>query len=119
MDVLFSIEARLFAVFRDSDGSIHWSDYDGMKVSGAFPADDGTRCIVLLDSDVTMKPRFENLFCVDRQGKTVWIAELPNTHDRFVQAEMKPDGLHAWSWSSRYMTLDPADGHRIHYETIK
>ena len=33
MEVLFSIQSRLFAVFRDADGSTHWSDYDGKKVS--------------------------------------------------------------------------------------
>ena len=62
MEVLFSIQSRLFAVFRDADGSTHWSDYDGKKVSTAFPSDDGTRCVVLLDRVVPVKPRFENLF---------------------------------------------------------
>ena len=110
MEVIFSIQSQLFAVFRDADGSTHWSDYDGKKVRAAFPADDGTRCVVLLDPEVPSKARFENLFCVDRDGKTMWTAELPNTHDRYMEAQLKSDGLHAWSWSSYYITLDPADG---------
>jgi hypothetical protein len=113
MEVLFSIQSRLFAVFRDADGSTHWSDYDGKKVSTAFPSDDGTRCVVLLDRVVPVKPRFENLFCVDRDGKTIWTAELPNTHDRYVEAKMESDGLHAWTRSGYYLTFDPADGRVI------
>jgi hypothetical protein len=50
------------AVFRDADGALHWSDYDGRKVKAAFPAPDGERCIVLLDHHLQLKGRFENLF---------------------------------------------------------
>jgi hypothetical protein len=113
MEVLFAIKSRLFAVFRDADGSITWSDYDGQKVKAAFPSSDGMRCNILLDPDATRKPRFENLFCVDRDGKTVWIATLPLTDDTFVGAEMGPDGLRAWSWSCYRIIFDPADGRII------
>jgi hypothetical protein len=119
MDVVFSVEDRLFAVFRDADGSLHWSDYDGKKVIAAFPSDDGTRCVLLLARYPTSKPRFENLFCIDRSGKKVWIAELPQTHDRFMEAHMEPDGLHAGSWSSYWIVFDPADGHIISQEFTK
>jgi hypothetical protein len=113
MEVIFSIQSRLFAVFRDADGSTHWSDYDGKKVSTAFPSDDGTRCVVLSHPDALVKTRFENLFCVDRDGKTVWTAELQDKHDRYVDANMESDGLHASTCSCYHMTLDPADGRVI------
>ncbi len=116
MEVLFSIQSQLFAVFRESDGSIHWSDYDGKKVKAAIPSDDGSRCVLLLARYPTSKPRFENLFCVDRSGKTIWIGKLPETHDLFVQAHMEPDGLHAWSWSCYWTVFDPVDGHVIRQE---
>jgi hypothetical protein len=116
MEVLFSIQPLLFAVFLDSDGSIHWSEYDGKKVTAAFPSADGARCVVLLDSQASPKPRFENLFCVDRSGKMLWTGELPDTHDCFIQAHMEPDGLHAWSFSGYWTVFDPADGHVIRRE---
>ena len=121
MEALFSIQPLLFAVFRDADGSIHWSEYDGKKVRAAFPSADGDRCIVLLDYEASRKARFENLFCVDTSGKTIWTAELPHAdyHDSFVEAEMAQDGLHAWSWSCYFTVFDPADGRIINRKFVK
>ena len=119
MEVLFAIESRLFAVFRDADGSLRWSDYDGQKVRAAFPSSDGMRCNILLDPNATTKPRFENLFCVDRDGKMVWTAPLPQANDTFVDAQLEPDGLHAWSWSCRWIVFDPADGRIIRAKETK
>jgi hypothetical protein len=113
MEVLFSIERKLFAVFRDVDGFTTCSEYDGKKVRASFPSDDRMRCVLLLDPDATEKPRFENLFCVDGEGNTLWTGKLPQTHDRFISAHMEPDGLHAWSWSCRDVTFDPATGRVI------
>jgi outer membrane protein assembly factor BamB len=119
MDVVFAVEAARFTAFRAADGSMRWSDYDGKKVQSAFPSADGARCIILWDGDACAKPRFENLFCVDRNGKTIWTAPLPDTHDFFVEARMEPDGLHAWSWSGFRLDLDPADGHVMSREFTK
>jgi len=116
MQPIFSIQSELFAVFQASDGSLHWSEYEGKKVSGAFPFDDGARCIILLDSEASNEPRFENLFCVDHDGKRIWTAQLPDTHDRFIDAHMEPNGLHAWSWSCYWTVFDPVDGHIISRE---
>ena len=113
MESVFAIQSRLFAVFRDFDGTLHWSDYGGQKVKAAFPSADGTRCVILLDPDVTMKPRFENLFCVDEDDKTIWTAPLPDTHDTFLDAKSEGDGLHAWSWSCYRIVFDPTDGRII------
>jgi hypothetical protein len=119
MDVVFSVQARLFAVFRDTDGSLRWSDFDGKKVNAAFPSDDGMRCILLLERDSTTKPRFENLFCVDRDGARLWTATLPDTRDRFVVARMEADGLHATSLSGYSVTFDPSDGRAVQYKFVK
>ncbi len=119
MEVLFGIQSQLFAVFRHSDGSITWSDYDGRRVEAAFPTDDGAHCILLLALHPAAHPRFENLFCVDREGKGVWTAKLPNTHDYFVHAHMEPDGLHATSWSGYAITFDIATGKTIRREFVK
>jgi outer membrane protein assembly factor BamB len=119
MGVVFSVQAKLFAVFRDADGSVTWSDYDGNKVMAAFPLEGGSRCVVLLHPDASEKARFENLFCVDHDGKIVWTAELPETHDRDMDARMESGGLHAGTWSSHNMTLDPADGRVIRSNLVK
>jgi hypothetical protein len=119
MDVVFAVEAARFTAFRAADGSMRWSDYDGKKVRAAFPSADGARCIILLARGEWAKPRFENLFCVDRDGKTIWTAPLPGTHDSFVEARMEPAGLHAWSWSGFRLDLDPVDGHVMSQEFTK
>jgi hypothetical protein len=119
MDTLFAVKSKQFAVFRDADGWVTWSDYDGNKVMAVFPLEGGSRCVVLLHPDALEKARFENLFCVDHDGKTVWTAELPETHDRYMDARMESDGLHAGTWSSHNMTLDPADGRVIRSEFVK
>jgi hypothetical protein len=113
MQLVFSIESLLFGVFRDSDGSLHWSEYEGKKVKAAFPSEDGTRCIILLHSEASKKPRFENLFCVNPDGKRIWTAQLTDTHDCFGEAHMESDGLHAWSWSCYWTVFDPVDGHIV------
>jgi hypothetical protein len=113
MEEAFSVRTRSFAVFRDPNGSLFWSDYDGQKVRAAFPSQDGNRCIVLLDPDATRKPRFENLFAVDRDGNVVWKANLPETHDAFLDAQLDSEGLSVWSWSCYRLLLDPSDGRTI------
>lgn len=113
MEVVFSIGQNQFKVSRAPDGALHWSDFDGKKVSAAFLAQDGSRCVVLLDPQVSKQRRFENLFCIDREGKIVWLGELPDTDDCFTDARMQPDGLHAWTWSCYWTVFDPTDGHII------
>jgi hypothetical protein len=46
----------------------------------------------------------------------LWTGELPETHDRFIEAHMEPDGLHVWSFSGYWTVFDPADGHVIRRE---
>ena len=48
-----------------------------------LPKGDG--CLVLLDPSATKKPTFENLFKVGADGSIVWKAELPRSHDAFVE----------------------------------
>jgi hypothetical protein len=119
MDVVFSIQAKLFGVFRDSDGSIHWSDYDGQKVNAALPSAEGESCILLLYRDFMKRSPVSNLFCVDRGGNTLWKVELSEPRDPFVEARMEADGLHATSLGGRSLTLDPADGRVIECKFVK
>jgi hypothetical protein len=106
MNMLFDIPSKSFFVEGGADGTLTWSNYDGAKVDAVFLSDDRSRRIVLLCWDATRKHGFENQFCVDRDGNTRWTDERRDKYDRYVAAEMKPDGLHAWSWSAYQSLID-------------
>src|SRR5437667_10520488 len=109
---IFSAPTLQFAVFREADGSISWEGtYEGKQVRVAFPVDQGERCVILLDPDFGGKAYFKNLFCIKRDGGIAWIAELLQTHDKFIALEMGGDGLlRAWSWSAYMLTIEPTTG---------
>jgi hypothetical protein len=111
---LFSCEAALLLVFRRDDGSISWSDYEGQKVQVALPLTGGTRCVILLDRFPPIRPKaFKNLFCIERDGTVVWTAGLYQTHDSFVDAELREEGLIAYTWSCFRVTMNPETGQVI------
>lgn len=111
---LFSAPVLQFAVLREADGSIAWrGDYMGKKVKAAVPVDQAARCVILLDPDAGAEKSFNNLFCIERSGSIAWSAELPQTHDAFIDVRMEPDGLHASSWSGFSLRLDPSTGRII------
>ena len=114
-----SIPAIWFAVFRNADGSMSWSDYSGDKVRAALPLAGGARCVILLDYSAGKKAAFKNLFCVERDGTIAWTAALPETHDRFVDVAMGEDGLLAYSWSRFNVTLNATTGQVIRQQFVK
>ena len=85
----------------------------------ALPLAGGARCVILLDPNASEKAAFKNLFCAERDGTIAWTAELPETHDRFMDIQMGKDGLHAHSWSSFNVTLNATTGQAIRYEFTK
>jgi hypothetical protein len=116
---VFSIPCQRFTVFRAEDGAISWrGNYEGMKVVAASPID-GARCIILLDTAASKQEVFENLLCVERSGKVVWKAELPDQPDAFVKFEMTAEGLRAWTWSGGMLRLDPATGKILERQFVK
>jgi hypothetical protein len=116
---VFSIPNHEFTVFRAKDGAISWSgSYQGMKVVAASLFD-GARCLLLLDTATSKQEIFQNLLCVERSGKVVWRAELPDQPDAFVKFEIAADGLYAWTWSAWMLKLDPATGKIIKQEFVK
>ena len=116
---IFSSPAAGFVVFRKADGSMSWSDYRGEKVRAALPLAGGARCVILLDPNASEKGAFKNLFCAERDGTIAWTAELPETHDAFVNVQMGEDGLLAYSWSGFNVTLNATTGQAIRYEFTK
>jgi hypothetical protein len=116
---IFSIPAVWFAVFRNADGSMSWSDYRGDKVTAAVPLAGGARCVILLDYSASKKAAFKNLFCVERDGTVAWTAELPETHDRFISIRMGEDELRAYSGSGFEVTLNATTGQAIRCEFVK
>jgi hypothetical protein len=119
-DDIFRVPELQFEAVRKPDGSTTWSDnYRGAKVRTALPLHGGSRCIILLDPDTSEKAAFKNLFCAEQNGRLAWTAELPQTHDAFVDIEMRSDGLHAQSWSGFDVTLNPETGQIIRQEFVK
>ncbi|MGP0093126.1 MAG: hypothetical protein ACLPKB_24775 [Xanthobacteraceae bacterium] len=110
MPVLFSVPSLQFEVVRYADGSVSWSEYFGGKVKTAIPLDDGVHCVLLLDRATMELGADRNLICVARDGRIVWVAKLPQTHDAFLRVQMEGGKLYAHSWSSYRVTLDPATG---------
>jgi hypothetical protein len=116
---VFTIPGHKFAIFRAMDGAITWTGtYQGMKVAAASPIDD-TRCLILLDRMASKQEIFENLLCVERNGDVVWKAKLPEQPDSFVEFELTPNGLRAWTWSCWMLTLDLATGKILERQFVK
>jgi hypothetical protein len=117
---IFSIPAAGFVVFRNADGAMSWSNsYSGKEVGAALPLAGGTCCVILLDPDSSEKAAFRNLFCAERDGTIAWTAELPQTHDAFIDVQMDADGLHAQSWSGFNVTLNATTGQVIRQDFVK
>jgi outer membrane protein assembly factor BamB len=118
-DEVFSVPASHFHVFRAEDGTLHWQgSYEGITVIAARPLDDNSGCVVLLDPGAMPRSTFENLFCVDANGKVMWKAQLPQSHDAFVDLQLT-DALYANSWSGYRVKLDPATGKIVDQVFVK
>ncbi len=95
MAVEFSCPQGL-VVRQAENGVLSWSGlYDGMPVKLAIPLDDGRRCVLLLDPGANRKLVFENLFCLDSEGRQLWVAKLPSLPDVFLAVEMTNEGIRA------------------------
>jgi hypothetical protein len=116
---IFSIPCQQFTVFRQEDGSMNWiGNFRGMKVAAAMPLD-SEKCLILLDRMASKLEVFENLLCVEHDGNTVWKAELPDQPDSFVDFELTPKGLRAWTWSCWMLKLNLETGKIIEREFVK
>jgi hypothetical protein len=116
---VFGIPSQRFTVFRAKDGAVSWSgNYQGMQVVAASPIDDA-RCVILLDGAASKVKVFEYLLCVERSGKVVWKAGLPDQPDVFVKFEMAADGLRAWTWSAWMLRLDLSTGRTVDRQFLK
>jgi len=94
MSVVFSSSRDGVVVSENADGSHSWPGrYNGALIKSAIPIGAGERCILLLDPDASQRPVFENLFCIDRKGKVIWVAQLPENPDVFVAAAPTSDGI--------------------------
>jgi outer membrane protein assembly factor BamB len=82
---------------------------------------DGQRRLVLYDWSHEPAYRFENLRCLDAEGRTVWIAQLPaNTVvDGFVAVRIERGSAIATTWSGHALTLDVDTGRIVGSEFVK
>ena len=84
-----------------------------------MPIDGESQCVILLDWMASKEPTFENLLCVDRDGRVIWKAELPQSHDFYSTFELSADGLHAFSFSCFRVKLDTKTGQILESQFTK
>jgi hypothetical protein len=87
----FSVPDLNLKSIRQVDNLPIKGSYKGKPVRQVLFFDHEEKCMMLSDS--SSSPRFENLFCFERDGHTVWTAPLPSTHDAFVAIRLEPKGL--------------------------
>jgi len=120
MSVIFSSSQCGIVVSRQADGSQSWSgQYNGTAIKSAFAIDGGRRCILLLDPDANKSSVFENLLCIDQQGKPIWTARLPTSSDVFVCIDPKAEGIWANTWSGFKVLIDEYSGAEIKRAFVK
>ncbi|NML29630.1 hypothetical protein [Paraburkholderia antibiotica] len=111
MSIIFSSVPSGVVVSQSKDGSYSWlGQYDGMSIKKAIPMGEGTCCVLLIDPDASNRSAFENLLCIDVNGRPTWIAELPTSPDVFLDVSLGSEGLIAHTWSGMQILLDTKSG---------
>ena len=78
-----------------------------------LPLSDGCDCLVLLDYAGSNRPTFENLLRVDRSGAIVWVAQLPDSNDAYVDVYSSETGIEASTWSGFRVRIDITTGRMV------
>jgi hypothetical protein len=119
MSVVFSTTQGI-EVHLNDDGSHQCSSrYDGAVVRKAIPLADGKQCLLLLDPDMSDKPVFENLLCIDQSERLIWKAKLSSIPDVFVDVDLISEGVVANTWSGSRVVLDPHTGRELKRAFVK
>ena len=118
MDVeVFSIPPKGFRVVRTEKETLEWEgNYEGTKVIAALPF--GSRCLILLDLVPGRSGSFQNLICVESDGKVVWRAQHLQSHDPFVGIHFN-EKLYANTYRGYRVRLDPQTGRILETEFVK
>jgi outer membrane protein assembly factor BamB len=118
MNMSFTLNGLV--VSQRPDGTYSWSgSYEGVAVKTAIPLGNGTNWIVLLDPDASQSPTFENLLCVDLQGRLLWKAKLPTYPDAYLSVTVCSGSIWAGTWSGFKVKLDPNTGTEIERIFVK
>jgi outer membrane protein assembly factor BamB len=120
MSIIFSSLHHRIVVTKNADGSFSWTgQYNNTPIKCVIAIDNGNRCILLLDPDASTRPAFENLFCIDKNGNTIWTAKLPTSPDVFVEIIPTSDGVLAKTWSGFSVLLNQNTGIELKRKFIK
>jgi hypothetical protein len=93
--------------------------YEGAAISSAVLTDKGMNCVILLDPDASKASAFENLLCIDREGRIIWRARLPTNPDVFVSLAQTSQGILTKTWSGMSLVLDPLTGRELNRKFVK
>jgi hypothetical protein len=119
MSIVFSSTNGII-VSEKADKSYEWSGlYNGIAIKTAVPIEHGERCVLLLDPDASPKNVFENLFCIDPSGRSIWIAHLPSVPDRFLDLAVTSEGMWGTTWSGFRILLDKNSGRELKRVFVK
>jgi hypothetical protein len=86
------------------------ADFKGIPVYKVLPFSSGDGCLVLLDPGFSKAPTFENLLCVKSSGHVEWRAQLPDSHDAFVDVLFVGEAIEGRTWNGYRVEIDPATG---------
>ncbi len=118
--VTFVTIDRSIIVQRKDDGTVYWTGtFDGAPIKAALVLSAGSRCVILLDPDSSKANIFENLLCIDQEGRVLWRARLPGVPDAFTEAALTDEGVSAYSFSGFTVLIDPENGHEIRKLFVK
>jgi hypothetical protein len=118
-NVEFSSPKHGINVEIDEGSYICSGDYYGMPIKSALPIHGGAHCVLLLDPDASKAPAFENLICIDREGRVIWHAHLPTSPDAFLSIARIPEGILTKTWSGMSLVLDPVTGRELNRKFVK
>jgi hypothetical protein len=89
---------------------IVWNSSFEMPVFQIVPLHELDGCLALLDPGVNKKPTFENLFMVGSDGVVRWRAQLPSSHDAFVNVVERDTGIEAQACKGQFIEIDSSTG---------
>ena len=99
-------------VIRNAGGSIESviADFGGAPIYKVLPLLNENRCLVLLDPGFSKEPTLENLLCIEPSGRLSWKAQLPKSHDAFVDVLYTGGAIEGHTWNGCRVEIDLITG---------
>jgi len=111
MNPRFSINDGELVVTDGASGPVIWQGrFRSGRVEKVVPVPESPDCLVLLDPGSSHPMTFENLSRVGPTGEVKWTAQLPRTHDAFVDVWLTDTRIEAQTWSGSRFEVNSETG---------